>query len=847
MTLGNFILKASFAVALLTVGLLLSEQIKKGSFERQVKQLIRIFAALLTADFLLLVYYFYTTNLSFNYVWSFTSSDLPLHYKLAGTVAGIEGTYLYWSALIALGALWLNEKQDAGSDFLKKTQTIVLSLAAYFVGLTILDSPFKTIYAANPELPLDFIPADGAGLNPLLQDPWMVVHPPIIFIAYAALTLPFAAALVYLFKSMKKESKGAYKEWIDIGVRWCRIAWFFLTLAIAIGGFWSYKVLGWGGFWAWDPVETSSLVPWLLLTAALHALSEHRIKSEKYSILAPSLVSLTFPLVVYATLVARSGFFTSIHAFGKRTASPYLLVLIASSALPMLFLAVAKYLKSGEESEEAGGNAQPKKSKDKERLRFVSKSNISLAAILLFVALTFVSFWGVTYPALRKFFGQGTFGIFPSWFNIFSYVFLLPLMLIAGLCLNYRAKKKEQRVKEFAVFSALTIISLFIKPGAGWNIVDYSSVIGPETSALMTFLGSASVLSFIPPGAYIFYSLASRWKNNVRPLNRQSLQIKELGVLAIHLGIIFILAGAVAGSLFSSQHSATLDLNSKYEYVETEGGDYRIMLLDHQEIAEYSEVAVGQTEMPPGLTVSEFYEALAANPEQKGFTVYGTVKEVYQISSYTYTVLTDGSQDLWVATGRMDDVSVGTELIVLGAPTFNFPSASLGRTFDLILFGGVVQSEAGVRKSLVKSTDRIEVAVYEGEKRIARGTADYWSYRGTRVGKVMIKRGITGDINIIYSAREGNEAAVTIKFVPLINELWFGVILFAVGITAILFSATTGFTGLEEKVIGRGLCTGCGTCADVCPEDALDMEEVPRLLGECVDCSYCLANCPEIS
>jgi ferredoxin len=236
---------------------------------------------------------------------------------------------------------------------------------------------------------------------------------------------------------------------------------------------------------------------------------------------------------------------------------------------------------------------------------------------------------------------------------------------------------------------------------------------------------------------------------------------------------------------------------------------------------------------------------LATDPEQEGYTVYGTVSEVHQVPSYTYVILTDGSQDLWVAMGKMDDVSVGTELIVRGGPTFNFPSASLGRTFDLILFGGVVQSEAGVRKSLVKSTDQIKVAVYKGEKRIVQGTAEYWSYRGTRVGRVMIKRGIMGDINIIYSARDGDEAAVTIKFVPLINELWFGIILFAAGITAILFSPKTGFAGLDAVVVSKGLCTGCGTCAEVCPEEALEVDETPQLIGECVDCSYCLDNCPE--
>ncbi len=294
MNIGQLILNASFALGLFTVFLLLIDQFKKGSFERHIKWLIRLFTVILTADFLLLVYYFYTTNLKFNYVWSYTSSDLPLIYKIAGTIAGGQGTLLYWAALIALSSLWLNEKWGLESDFMKKTQIVVLSIGTYFVGLTMLDSPFKTIYEISPDLPLDFIPAEGAGLNPLLQDLWMAIHPPIIFIAYAAMTVPFAVAIVYLYKTLKNEDIETHREWIKNGTFWCRISWLFLTLAIAIGGFWSYKVLGWGGFWAWDPVETSSFVPWLLLTAAMHALTEHRIKKEKYSFLAQVLVAISF-------------------------------------------------------------------------------------------------------------------------------------------------------------------------------------------------------------------------------------------------------------------------------------------------------------------------------------------------------------------------------------------------------------------------------------------------------------------------------------------------------------------------------------------------------------------------
>jgi cytochrome c-type biogenesis protein CcmF len=236
MTTGNFILYASFVAGMAAVILLFQ---KSNTHDVKIKWLIRIFSCLLTADFLLLTYYFYTTDLTINYVWTYTSYDLPLVYKLSGTLAGQQGTLLFWAFLIGIGSLWLNEKEDIGLNFIKKSQILILSLGIYFIGLTLLDSPFKTIYQVEPTLPSSFVPTDGNGLNPLLIDPWMAVHPPLIFLGYAAMTVPFAVAIVYLYSSIKRES-GIHRLWLRNAVQWCRASWLFLTLGIAVGGFWSY-------------------------------------------------------------------------------------------------------------------------------------------------------------------------------------------------------------------------------------------------------------------------------------------------------------------------------------------------------------------------------------------------------------------------------------------------------------------------------------------------------------------------------------------------------------------------------------------------------------------------------
>ncbi|MDP6613299.1 MAG: cytochrome c biogenesis protein CcsA, partial [Candidatus Hydrothermarchaeota archaeon] len=313
--------------------------------KKDTKWLVRGFVALLALDFLLLVYYFITTNLMINYVWSYTSRDLPMFYKLSGVLGGQQGTLLFWAFLISIGALWLNERR-ASDGFIRESKAMVILVGLYFIALTMLDSPFKTIYDANPGLDESFLPTDGNGLNPLLIDPWMAVHPPFIFLGYAAMTVPFTVALVYLFRSFNGSTAKLHKAWITNVVQWSRVSWLFLTLGIAVGGFWSYKVLGWGGFWAWDPVETASLIPWLLLTGTLHALGEHRRNKNKYNVLTPALVGISFVLVIYATLVTRSGFFESIHAFGSGAVGTYLVILLLICTIATIALALRKYLRT---------------------------------------------------------------------------------------------------------------------------------------------------------------------------------------------------------------------------------------------------------------------------------------------------------------------------------------------------------------------------------------------------------------------------------------------------------------------------------------------------------------------
>jgi len=778
-TPGDKVLYISFAIGAVITCLIAIEQLKgQARFAKWIKWGIRVFSGLLLADYLLLVYLFLKSDFTYNYVWSFSERNLPAYYKAAAALAGQQGTFLFWAAIIGAGALWLNEKRESASDFIRKTHVIVLLIGLFFIFLTLKESPFKSIYQLYPDLPKSFVPEDGNGLNPLLIDPWMAVHPLVMFIGYASVTNPFAISVVYLYKSIK--GRGAEIERVGIKnvVQFCRVAWFFLTFAIAIGGFWAYKVLGWGGFWAWDPVETASLIPWLMLTASMHSLVEHRRNRRKYAILAPVLVCLSFSLVLYATLVTRSGFFESVHSFAAGTTGSYLLAMIALATAVPLILAGVRYVRVEDERAIEG-----------EELSLVSRTNIFYVSILFLVMLTYISVWGITYPALLKLFASKKVGIGPAFFNLWSYPFFIGLFLLAGLCLNYRSSRRETCVKEFLAFTALTLLAALIRPGEAWNIVDYSAIITPERPLLYKAIGGASALSFIPPMVYIVYGVTRRYEDLVKPSKKRDYTVKELGVLAIHLGIVFITIGGVFSTLFTTEFSATASMSQKGRVSQVPETPYGLALLDYKTVVDYGREGGQAVEKPPpGIPISQLLSEVESGRVRESYTVRGVIKSVQQTEHITYVKLVGDGRELWVAIEKTPEVPKDINVAAQGTLMFNFPSPTLNRTFNIILFANrMEQYEPQERKKPYTTTEEYTFAVYENGRKIAEGVTRNIKYRNGKASRVMIDRGFLRDVYVIFNGASGDSVSATVKLKPLINELWFGVILLMAGIAVVFF------------------------------------------------------------
>src|SRR5215469_14218649 len=263
---------------------------------------IATFAAVLLAAIVLVMAAF-NDDFSMAYIFHHSNRDLPGPYKFAVLWSGQEGSLLFWSLLLATYGFVLRIRYKTDQRLFAYASVVIAAVQVFFLLLlNFAAHPFAVVEGALPQ--------DGNGLNPLLQYPEMVIHPPMLYLGYVGFTVPFAFALGALIMKYPGE------KWIQITRRWTMVTWCFLTIGIFLGAHWAYSVLGWGGYWGWDPVENASLMPWLMGTAFLHSV----MMQEKRGMLKTWnmwLVFSTFWLAILGTFLTRSGIISSVHAFAQ--------------------------------------------------------------------------------------------------------------------------------------------------------------------------------------------------------------------------------------------------------------------------------------------------------------------------------------------------------------------------------------------------------------------------------------------------------------------------------------------------------------------------------------------------
>src|SRR2546423_1886886 len=257
----------------------------------------------------------FRNDFSISYILHHSNRDLPLPYKFATLWSGQEGSLLFWSLLLSGYGLVLRLRHKTDQRLFAHASVVIAAVQVFFLLLlNFAAKPFAVVQGP--------VAADGNGLNPLLQYPEMVIHPPMLYLGYVGFTVPFAFALGALIMKYPGE------KWIQITRRWTMVTWGFLTCGVFLGAHWAYSVLGWGGYWGWDPVENASLMPWLVGTAFLHSV----LLPAKAGMLKTWnmwLVFTTFMLFIFGTFLTRSGVVNSVHAFAQSSIGTWFVAFLA--------------------------------------------------------------------------------------------------------------------------------------------------------------------------------------------------------------------------------------------------------------------------------------------------------------------------------------------------------------------------------------------------------------------------------------------------------------------------------------------------------------------------------------
>jgi cytochrome c-type biogenesis protein CcmF len=459
-------------------------------------------------------------DLSFVYVAQHTSKSLPLGYALSAFWGGQEGSLLLW-LLVLTGysalAVWLNRRSR---ELIAWTVPVLGGISVFFAFmLAFVSSPFATAAA----------PADGAGMDPALQNPYMLAHPPMLYLGYVGLTIPFAFAMGALLARRTDE------RWIVATRRWTLAAWTFLGVGQLLGAHWAYVEIGWGGYYAWDPVENAALMPWLAATAYLHSvmIQEKRGMLKVWNVV---LVALAFCLSIFGTFLTRSGVVNSIHSFSKSPLGAWFLgFIIAVTVFSVALIYIRLPLLRARTKLES----------------LVSREATFLYNNLLLVALALTILWGVVYPILTQALGE-TRSVSKPYYDFFLHVFGLPLLLLMGIgpLVAWRRASLRALGKTFIVPAATAVVTGAALIAAGFG----SSVPGLLAYTFSAFVAASIVLEFVR-GRRAAGSL-------VRLVSRNR---RRYGGYLVHAAILMLAIGIAGSSAYQTVRERSLKQGQSME------------------------------------------------------------------------------------------------------------------------------------------------------------------------------------------------------------------------------------------------------------------------------------------
>ena len=346
----------------------------------------------------------FTHDFSIKYVASFSSANLPKIYTFTAFWAGQSGSLLFWCLILAIYSALAVYANRARNRALMPYVTGTLGVVLVFFLATV-------CLGANPFERLDWIPPDGRGMNPQLQNPGMAIHPPTLYLGYVGTTIPFAFAIGALI------TRRLDSEWLTAIRKWTLISWFFNTVGIMLGMWWAYVELGWGGYWAWDPVENASLLPWLVNTAFLHSImvQEKRGMLRKWNV---TLVVSTFLLSIFGTFITRSGIISSVHSFAQSPVGNWFAGFLVLAIIVTAYLVTTRL-----KDLEAKASLES----------MVSREAAFLYNNVVLVGIAFSVLWGTLFPIISEAVRGEKITVGPPFFNAVNIPLGLTLLLLTGI------------------------------------------------------------------------------------------------------------------------------------------------------------------------------------------------------------------------------------------------------------------------------------------------------------------------------------------------------------------------------------------------------------------------------
>ena len=453
------------------------------------------------------------------YVANYSSRNLETYFKVSGLWAGQRGSLLFWALNLGFFsslAVWLNRRRNR--ELMPYVSGVLLVILSFFIIITLfITPPFET---------LAFTPRDGRGLNPQLQNYWMTIHPPTLYLGFTAFAVPFAFAVAALLAGRLDA------RWLQVTRKWVLTSWFFLTLGIVFGMRWAYEELGWGGYWFWDPVENASLLPWIVATAFLHSvmIQESRGMLKVWNM---ALVSLTFILTIFATFLTRSGLIESVHSFALSLDIAYaFLGFMAVTTIVCLVLILWRL---------------PLLKSDRMFESFLSRESAFLLNNLVLLGAGFAVLWGTMFPLLTEGLTGSKVSVGPPFFNQVNIpigLILLALMGIGPVIAWRRASARNLR-KNFLLPTAV---------GAGVGALLFALGVR-HTYALLTFAIGTFVLAVIVIEFWKGTRARARIEGEGHPtafLHLVRRNRRRWGGYIVHVGVVIMFMG-FAGAAYDTE------------------------------------------------------------------------------------------------------------------------------------------------------------------------------------------------------------------------------------------------------------------------------------------------------